>query len=110
MKDEEDPEGRGVNIPHPSSFILHPSSFPALGRPRRDAPTDIWRGKSMNVRVFNSRLKLAEAAGSDAAGLIRQAIAARDHAYLIAATGASQFEFLEALVLQPEIAWAQVTF
>lgn len=64
----------------------------------------------MDVQVFDSRLQLAEAAANNAADLIRHAIAARGRAYLIAATGASQFEFLDALVVQPNIDWSQVTF
>ena len=64
----------------------------------------------MDVNIFTSRLELAQAAADEAAGLIRQAIAARSQAYLIAATGASQFEFLDALVLKPGIDWGQVTF
>ena len=64
----------------------------------------------MDVKIFASRLELAQAAADEAAGLIRQAIAARSQAYLIAATGASQFEFLDALVLKPGIDWRQVTF
>jgi glucosamine-6-phosphate deaminase len=64
----------------------------------------------MDVEVFDSRLELAQAAANEAASLIRHAIAARSQAYLIAATGTSQFEFLDALVLQPKIDWRQVTF
>ena len=64
----------------------------------------------MNVVVFASRLKLAETAADDAAAIIRQAIAERGQAYLIAATGASQFEFLEALVQQPNIDWGHTIF
>jgi len=64
----------------------------------------------VDVAIFDSRLKLAQAAAYEAAGLIRQAIAARGQAYLIVATGASQFEFLDALVLQPSVDWCQVTF
>ena len=64
----------------------------------------------MDVKIFTSRLDLAQAAASEAASLIQQAIAARSQAYLIAATGTSQFEFLEALVNQPGIDWGQVTF
>jgi len=45
----------------------------------------------MKVAIFDSRLQMGEAAATDAANLIRQAIALRSHAYLIAATGASQF-------------------
>ena len=64
----------------------------------------------MDVKIFASRLELAQAAADEAASLIRQAIAARSQAYLIAATGASQFEFLDALVLKSGIDWRQVTF
>ena len=64
----------------------------------------------MDVKIFTSRLELAQTAADEAASLIRQAIAARSQAYLIAATGASQFEFLDALVLKPSIDWGQVTF
>ena len=64
----------------------------------------------MNVAIFDSRLELAHAASDEAARIIRQAIDERGQAYIIAATGASQFEFLEALVRQPNIDWARTTF
>jgi glucosamine-6-phosphate deaminase len=64
----------------------------------------------MDVATFESKLQLAKAAANDSADIIRQAIAARGHAYLIAATGASQFEFLDELVTQPGIEWKQTTF
>jgi len=64
----------------------------------------------MNVAVFDSRIEMARAAAEDAARIIRQAINARRQAYLIAATGASQFEFLDALVQQDDIDWRQTTF
>ena len=64
----------------------------------------------MDVAIFDSRLRLAAAAAEDATRIIREAIANRGRAYLIAATGASQFEFLDALVLQPNIDWGDTTF
>src|SRR5258705_10786190 len=64
----------------------------------------------MNVAIFDSKLQLAKAAASNAAGIIRRAIADRGQAYLIAATGASQFEFLDELVQQPNLDWRQTTF
>lgn len=64
----------------------------------------------MDAQIFDSRLELARAAANDAADIIRQAIAARRQAFVIAATGSSQFEFLDALVLRPHIDWGQVTF
>jgi glucosamine-6-phosphate deaminase len=64
----------------------------------------------MNVAIFNSELKLAEAAADEAARIIRQALEDRGQAFLIAATGASQFQFLEALIQSPDIDWARTTF
>ena len=64
----------------------------------------------MDVAIFDSRLRLAQAAADEAARVIRQAIAERGQAHLIAATGASQFEFLEALVREPNIDWSQIVF
>jgi glucosamine-6-phosphate deaminase len=64
----------------------------------------------MRLEIFDSRCQLGEAAAEAAAGIIRQAITERAQAYLIAATGASQFEFLDAIVRQQDINWAQTTF
>lgn len=64
----------------------------------------------MDVKIFDSRLELAQAAANDAADIIREAIAERGQAFVIAATGSSQFEFLDALVRRPDIDWGQVTF
>src|SRR5438034_892200 len=64
----------------------------------------------MDIRIFRSKQEVGQAAAADAARIIRQAITERGRAYLIAATGASQFEFLDALVRQPDIDWAKTTF
>jgi len=64
----------------------------------------------MNVAIFNSRQELAESAAGEAACIIRQAIGERGQTNVIAATGASQFEFLDALVRQPNIDWAKTVF
>jgi glucosamine-6-phosphate deaminase len=64
---------------------------------------------AVNVEIFNSKPELGEAAARDAAALIQQAISSRGVAYVIAATGASQFEFLDALVLH-DIDWQRVEF
>lgn len=64
----------------------------------------------MNVAVFNSKLEMAQAAADDAAVIIRRALSERGKAYLIAATGASQFEFLDALTRQNDIDWVETTF
>lgn len=63
----------------------------------------------MNVEIFDSKLTLGETAARDAVQIIQQAITARGIAYVIAATGASQFEFLDALATQ-DIDWQRVHF
>jgi len=64
----------------------------------------------MRVEVFDSKREAGEAAARDAAGIIRGAIAARGAARAVAATGASQFEFLDALTRAEGIDWGKVTF
>lgn len=64
---------------------------------------------AVNIEIFDNKLKLGETAARDAAELIQQAIMSRGNAYVIAATGASQFEFLDALVLH-DIDWQRVEF
>ncbi len=64
--------------------------------------------KSMNIKIFDDKISLGQAAAEQAAKAIRQALAATGTARIIAATGASQFEFLAALTQAPAIAWAQV--
>ena len=63
----------------------------------------------MKVEVFQSKVKLGAAAANKAAEIIRQAIAEREVAFVIAATGASQFEFLDALVIQ-DLDWTKTVF
>ena len=63
----------------------------------------------MQVRIFTTKAELGQAAARDAAAIINHAIAERNSAYVIAATGASQFEFLDALILAP-VDWTKVTF
>ncbi len=62
----------------------------------------------MILRKFSDKKSLAIAAAARAATIIRDAISAQAHARIIAATGASQFEFLEALTATPGIDWRQV--
>ena len=63
----------------------------------------------MEIKVFDTKSELGQAAAEDAAQIIKQAIDERDVAYVIAATGASQFEFLDSLA-QEEIDWTKVVF
>jgi glucosamine-6-phosphate deaminase len=63
----------------------------------------------LNIEVFDTKLALGKAAAADAVQIINDAISDHGAAYVIAATGASQFEFLDALVKQ-EIDWTKVVF
>lgn len=63
----------------------------------------------MQVKVFDSKTEMGAAAAAWGAEKIRSAIAARGQANIIVATGASQFEMLEALVGQANVAWNRVT-
>lgn len=60
------------------------------------------------IRVFDDSAALAAAAARDAAGRIRRAIRERGRARIIAATGASQIAFLDALVREPGVEWDKV--
>lgn len=62
----------------------------------------------MNVYRFADKTAMGMAAGQRAAELVRAAQGERGVARIIAATGASQFEFLDALVRQPGIDWTRV--
>lgn len=62
----------------------------------------------MILRVFDDKSALAKAAAAEAAQLIRAAIEARGQARIVAATGTSQYEFLEELAAVPDIDWGRV--
>jgi glucosamine-6-phosphate deaminase len=64
----------------------------------------------MDVRVFPTKAEMAAAAAERAAAALREAIAIRGRAHVIAATGASQFEFLDALVEARDIDWSRTVF
>jgi len=59
------------------------------------------------VRIFDSKDDMGRAAGAEAARLLTRAIETNGSASLIAATGASQFEFLADLVTR-DVDWAKV--
>jgi len=63
----------------------------------------------MLLRVFNDKTSLGNTAAAQAAAAIRSAIASRGQARVVAASAASQFEFLEALTANPGIDWKLVT-
>src|SRR5271169_2664013 len=62
----------------------------------------------MIIKVFEEKNALGQAAASHAASIIREAIDSRGLARVVAATGASQFEFLDALTAAPGIDWQKV--
>jgi glucosamine-6-phosphate deaminase len=62
----------------------------------------------MIVKIFDDKQALAQAAAEQAASTLRKAMTARGHARIIAATGASQFEFLDALTSDRDIDWPNV--
>src|SRR5271168_200333 len=62
----------------------------------------------MLIKVFEDRVSLGQAAAEQAATAIRRAIAERGQARIIAATAASQLEFLDALTKMPGIDWSKV--
>jgi len=62
----------------------------------------------VKLRLFPDKTALGGAAAADAAATIATAIAARGRARIIAATGASQFEFLSALVARSDVDWSRV--
>tara|TARA_R110002124_G_scaffold55942_8_gene158366 strand:+ start:249 stop:986 length:738 start_codon:yes stop_codon:yes gene_type:complete len=63
----------------------------------------------MNIRIYDSKKNMGEAAGNVAAELIRQAIAQKGEAVIVTATGASQFETVDQLVAAEGIDWSKVT-
>ena len=62
----------------------------------------------MMIQVFNDKFSLARAAATRAAATLKQTLAERGQARIIAATGASQLEFLEELTAMQGIDWPQV--
>jgi glucosamine-6-phosphate deaminase len=62
----------------------------------------------MIIKVFDEKNSLAKAAAMQAAAAIRAAIGKRGEARIIAATGASQLEFLKALTAVSEMEWKKV--
>ena len=62
----------------------------------------------MLLRLFQDKISMGRSAAEQAATAIRRAIAVRGRARIIAATGVSQLEFLDALTKAPGIDWPKV--
>jgi glucosamine-6-phosphate deaminase len=63
---------------------------------------------TLRSRTFTYKRELGQAAAEQAAQAITRAIAQRGRARILAATGASQFEFLDALTSRSDIDWTRV--
>jgi glucosamine-6-phosphate deaminase len=63
-----------------------------------------------DVRVLSDKHVLGQTAAADAATILREAIARKGQANVVAATGAAQFEFLAALTATPGIDWKKTVF
>jgi glucosamine-6-phosphate deaminase len=64
----------------------------------------------MTISIHHDTQALGEAAARHAAAAISAAIGEHGDARVIAATGASQFTFLDALRREPRVEWRRVTF
>lgn len=62
----------------------------------------------MIIKVFDDKVSLGQAAAEQAAAAIQRAIEEKNRARIIAATGASQFQLLDALTTRPDIDWTRV--
>ena len=62
----------------------------------------------MIIKIYPSKLELAQSAANHAAATISGAISNRGEARITVATGASQFDFLDALTKRSDIDWKKV--
>ena len=62
------------------------------------------------IVILPSKPALGAAAAERAAAALRAALAGHGRAHVIAATGASQFEFLDALMGMPDVDWSKTVF
>jgi glucosamine-6-phosphate deaminase len=93
---------RITSVLRPFSVLYNPHTSLIARRAREQ------RDMGMVLKVFPDKKSLGNAAATQAATAMRGAI--RDHgtARVVAATAASQSEFLDALVRQPDIDWTRV--
>lgn len=72
-------------------------------------PLSTFAVDSLTVEIHADKASLSHAAADFVAARIRAAIAERGNARVIFATGASQYDFLDALCAAPAIDWSRVT-
>ncbi|NQS88755.1 glucosamine-6-phosphate deaminase [Patescibacteria group bacterium] len=63
----------------------------------------------MKIKIFKTKQEMGKAAAKEATRILIGAIKEKGEAIFIAATGASQFEFLENLTSTPSIDWSKTT-
>jgi len=63
----------------------------------------------LKTNIADTKQEMGKRGAEQGAGIIRKAIESRGSANIIVATGASQFEMLEALAKQPNVRWDKVT-
>ena len=63
----------------------------------------------MNINIYDTKEEMGKAAAQKAEAILRKAIGEKGEAYFIAATGSSQFEFLENLTQAANIDWDKTT-
>jgi len=63
----------------------------------------------LKVKTFETKKEMGKAAAKEAAKILRGTIKEKGEAAFVVATGASQFEFLEALVSTASIDWSRIT-
>jgi glucosamine-6-phosphate deaminase len=61
----------------------------------------------LNINIFSNKKETGEAAAEKAAEFLLKALDSQDYAYFVAATGVSQYEFLDALTKNKEIEWSR---
>jgi len=61
----------------------------------------------LEVKIFETKKEMGKTAAETAARILKQAIKGKNEAVFVAATGASQFEFLEALTSIASIDWSK---
>src|SRR5450755_3420867 len=64
--------------------------------------------EELRMKIFEDKISLGKAAAEQAGNTIRHAIRDNGKACIVAATGSSQFEFLDALTSLPGIEWKAV--
>ena len=61
----------------------------------------------LEVKIFETKEEMGKAGAEKAARILKEAIEEKNEAIFVAATGASQFEFLENLTSIPSIDWSK---